>query len=191
MGAVVFEPLGILTFGAVLASLGEFPRIKADPRPALGVLALAAFLLGRSWLLLSFPCGDQSQRRHLAAVGAILPLGRHAAPKPRRRSAVVPGVTLGLVLLLHSVGSIDRAEYITAVIYLNLLVATCQLVHAVNLDRLAALAEVEAHKRELEERVVQRTARLNASAAARRHRPGSATSARPGPAFRMRRHEVP
>ena len=63
---------------------------------------------------------------------------------------------------LRSVGSIDRVEYVTAVIYLNLLVATCQLVHAVNLDRLTALAEVEARKRELEERVVQRTARLNA-----------------------------
>ena len=69
---------------------------------------------------------------------------------------------VGLLLLLRHLGSIDRAEYITTIIYLNLLVATCQLVHAVNLDRLAALADVEARKRDLEERVVQRTARLNA-----------------------------
>ena len=48
-------------------------------------------------------------------------------------------------------------------IYLNLLVATCQLLHAVNLDRLAALAEVETQKRELETRVAERTARLTAA----------------------------
>jgi signal transduction histidine kinase len=69
---------------------------------------------------------------------------------------------VALGMLLQSVGSINRAEYVTAVIYLNLLVATCQLVHAVNLDRLTALSEVEAGKRDLEERVVLRTARLNA-----------------------------
>ena len=33
----------------------RIPRIKADPRPAIGVLALAAFLLGVLWLLLSLP----------------------------------------------------------------------------------------------------------------------------------------
>ena len=69
---------------------------------------------------------------------------------------------IALVMLLHSVGSIDRAEYVTAILYLNLLVGTCQLVHAVNLDRLAALAEIEARKRQLEERVLRRTARLHA-----------------------------
>ena len=43
--ALAFEPLGIFTFGAVLASLSEFRLIKAEPRPAIGVLALGAFLL--------------------------------------------------------------------------------------------------------------------------------------------------
>jgi signal transduction histidine kinase len=41
-------------------------------------------------------------------------------------------------------------------------VATCQLVHFVNRDRLAALAEIAAHRAELERRVAERTARLNA-----------------------------
>ena len=30
----------------------------------------------------------------------------------------------------------DRPDYFTTVLYLNLLVATCQLVHSVNLDRM-------------------------------------------------------
>ena len=159
--ALAFEPLGILTFGAVLASLGEFPRIKADPRPAIGVLALAAFLLGVLWLLLSLPMEQVSP----SGVTLLLSVPFCLWVAMQRRS--LDGAALsflashvGLLLLLHDVGSIDRAEYVTAIIYLNLLVATCQLVHAVNLDRLAALAEVEARKRELEERVVQRTARL-------------------------------
>ena len=163
MRALVFEPLGILTFGAVLASLGELPRIKADPRPAIGVLALGAFLLGVLWLLLSLPMEQVSP----SGVTLLLSVPFCLWVAMQRRS--LDGAALSflashvaLVLLLHSVGSIDRAEYVTAIIYLNLLVATCQLVHAVNLDRLAALAEVEARKRELEERVVQRTARLNA-----------------------------
>ena len=162
LGAVVFEPLGILTFGAVLASLGEFSRIKADPRPAIGILALAAFLLGALWLLLSFPIAAISP----SGVTLLLSVPFCLWVAMQRRSldgAVLSFVAshLGLVMLLHSIGSIDRAEYITAIIYLNLLVATCQLVHAVNLDRLAALAQVEAQKGELEVRVLQRTARLN------------------------------
>ena len=160
---MVFEPLGIFTFGAVLASLGEISRVKADPRPAISVLALAAFLLGVLWLLLSLPTRAISP----SGVTLLLSVPFCLWVAMQRRSldgAVLSFVAshLGLVILLHSVGSIDRAEYITAIIYLNLLVATCQLVHAVNLDRLAALAEVEAQKDALEVRVLQRTARLNA-----------------------------
>jgi len=161
--ALVFEPLGVLTFGAVLASLGELHRIGADPRPAISIFALGAFLLGVLWLLLSLPLEPVSP----SGVTLLLSVPFCLWVAMQRRS--LDGAALsflashvGLVMLLHSVGSIDRAEYITAIVYLNLLVATCQLVHAVNLDRLAALAEVEARKRELEERVVQRTARLNA-----------------------------
>jgi signal transduction histidine kinase len=161
--AVVFEPFGILTFGAVLASLGEFPGIRSDPRPALGVLALGAFLLTVLWLLLSLPMDQVSP----SGVTLLLSVPFCLWVAMQRRSldgAVLSFLAahVGLFLLLRHLGLIDRAEYITSIIYLNLLVATCQLVHAVNLDRLAALAEVEARKRDLEERVVQRTARLNA-----------------------------
>ena len=161
--ALVFEPLGILTFGAVLASLGELPRIKADPRPAIGVLALGAFLLGMLWLLLSLPMEQVSP----SGVTLLLSVPFCLWIAMQRRSLDGAALSflashLALVILLHRVGSIDRAEYVTTIIYLNLLVATCQLVHAVNLDRLAALADVEARKRELEERVLQRTARLHA-----------------------------
>ena len=161
--ALVFEPFGILTFGAVLASLGELPRIRSDPRPALGVLALGAFLLALLWLILSLPLElvSPSGVTLLLSVPFCLWVAmRHRSLDGAALSFVASHA--GLVLLLHDVGSIDRVEYVTAIIYLNLLVATCQLVHAVNLDRLAALAEVRARKDELEERVAQRTARLNA-----------------------------
>jgi signal transduction histidine kinase len=161
--ALAFEPLGILTLGAVLASVTEFPRIRANPRPALGVVALGAFLLVALWLLLHLPMRQVSP----SGVTLVLSVPFCLWVAMQRRS--LDGAALSLVaslvalmMLLQSVGSIDSAEYVTAVIYLNLLVATCQLVHAVNLDRLTALSEIEARKRELEERVVQRTARLNA-----------------------------
>lgn len=160
--AVAFEPLGILTFGAVLASLGELPRIKGDPSPAIGVFALGALLLGVLWLLLSLPLEEISP----SGVTLLLSVPFCLWVAMQRRSLDGAALSflashLALVLLLVAVGSVGRAEYITAIVYLNLLVATCQLVHAVNLDRLAALADVEARKRELEARVAQRTARLN------------------------------
>jgi signal transduction histidine kinase len=68
---------------------------------------------------------------------------------------------LAMLLVLREAGSVTRADYVTTVVSLNLLVATCQLVHFVNRDRLAALAEIAAHRAELERRVAERTARLN------------------------------
>jgi signal transduction histidine kinase len=67
-----------------------------------------------------------------------------------------------MLMLLDRTGSVTQIEYVTAVLYLNLLVATCQLVHSVNRDRLNALAENAAHRAELERRVAERTARLEA-----------------------------
>ena len=161
--ALVFEPFGILTFGAMLASYSELPQIKADPRPAINVFALGAFLLCVLWLLLSEPM----EQVNPSGVTLLLSVPFCLWVAMQRRSLDGAALSflashIALVMLLGSVGSIDRVEYVTAVIYLNLLVATCQLVHAVNLDRLTALAELEARKRELEARVVQRTARLNA-----------------------------
>ena len=115
------------------------------------------------WLLLSLPVEQVSP----SGITLLLSVPFCLWVAMQRRS--LDGAALsfvashvGLVLLLRAVGSIDRAEYVTAIVYLNVLVATCQLVHAVNLDRLAALAEVEARKVDLEERVARRTAHLNA-----------------------------
>jgi signal transduction histidine kinase len=158
-----FEPLGILTFCSILANLREFRGVLADPRPALGIFALALALLGVLWLLLSLPRPEVSpsgvtlmvavpfclwvamQRRSLDG-GALSFAAAHAA----------------MLMILHQAGSVARVDYVTTILYLNLLVATCQLVHAVNLDRMNALAENAAHRAELERRVAERTARLAA-----------------------------
>jgi signal transduction histidine kinase len=162
--ALVYEPLGLMTFGAVLASLPEAPRVRADPGPALGTAALGLFLLGALWLALASPIGAPSP----SGVTLLLSLPYCLWIAMQRRS--LDGAALSflaahavLVMLLVETGSILRPEFVTTVIYLNLLVAVSQLVHAVNLDRLAALAEVETQKRELEARVVERTAKLTAA----------------------------
>jgi signal transduction histidine kinase len=67
-----------------------------------------------------------------------------------------------LVVLLSEAGAITAPDFVVSMLYLGALVALCQLVHAVNLDRLGAFAEIAAHKGELEARVAERTARLMA-----------------------------
>ncbi len=161
--ALVFEPLGIVTTGALLASLREHHEIRADPWPAVGIVGLAAFLLGVLWLLLTLPTEAISP----SGVTLILsvPFCLWIAMQNRSLdgaaiSFVAAHVALAMVLALT--GAIDHPDYVTTILYLNLLAMSCQLVHAVNLDRLAALEAVAAHKRDLEARVVERTARLNA-----------------------------
>jgi signal transduction histidine kinase len=161
--AAVFQPLGLFTFGAVLASLGEWRQVRADPRPAIGIALLALALLAalRAALATSSPWASPSALVLLLAIPFCLWVAM------QRRS--LDGAALSflaahaaLVILLLDLGSAASPDYATALVYLILLVATCQLVHAVNLDRLRALAEVEARKRELEARVAERTARLTA-----------------------------
>lgn len=161
--ALVFEPLGIVTAGALLASLREYREIRADPRPAVGTIGLAAFLLGVLWLLLTLP----AEAINPSGVTLILsvPFCLWIAMQNRSLdgaaiSFVAAHVALAMVLAMT--GAIDHPDYVTTILYLNLLATSCQLVHAVNLDRLAALDAVAAHKRDLEARVVERTARLNA-----------------------------
>ena len=79
--AMAFEPLGLTTFFAVLASRGEFRQILAEPGPALGIAVLALFLLGVLAVLLGLGSPLISpERGHDAAGRALLPLGRDAAP---------------------------------------------------------------------------------------------------------------
>jgi signal transduction histidine kinase len=161
--ATLFQPLGILTVGSVLASLGEWRRILADPLPALYTLALGTVLLALLWLLLALP--DPALSGSGLALLLSLPFCLWIAMQRRSLDGAALSFVaahVALVILLVSTGSIGHIDYVTAVVYLNLLVAVCQLVHAVNRDRLSALDEVEAQKAELEKRVIQRTARLHA-----------------------------
>lgn len=162
--ALAFEPMGLMTFGAVLASLREWPEVRADPRPALGTAALGLGLLAALWLVLQLQSGAHSP----SAVALLLsmPLCLWVAMQRRSLDGAAlsfAAASLLLAMLLVETGSILSPDYVRSVVYLSLLVAACQLVHAVNRDRLAALAEVERRKRELEARVAERTARLSAA----------------------------
>jgi len=159
----VFEPLGVMTFCALAFSIREWREVVADPRPAFGIVALGLVLLAALWallplsiefvrpsgltLLLSVPfCLWVAMQRRSLDGGAISFLAAQAV----------------LWLILQDAGAVAGGDMVSTVLYLNLLVATCQLVHAVNLDRLRALAENEAHKRDLEARVAERTSQLRA-----------------------------
>ncbi len=161
--AAVFEPLGILTACTVLISLRELPKVLADPRPAFGIAALGAFLLGLLWLLLRHPSP------HISPSGVTLLLSVPFCLWVAMCHRSLDGAALSLItahaamlVVLARAGSIEATDYVTTIIYLNMLVLICQLVHAVNLDRVRALAANAAQQRELEARVVERTARLNA-----------------------------
>jgi signal transduction histidine kinase len=160
--AAVFEPLGIMTACALLLSVREFPVVVANLRPAFGIVALALILLGLFWLLLG-AAGEQASRSGIALALSV-PFCLWVAMQRRSLDgAALSFVAAHLVLLfmLHACGTIDHAEFVNTIIYLDLLVATCQLVHAVNIDRVRAFAEIEAHKRDLEARVAERTAKLS------------------------------
>jgi signal transduction histidine kinase len=161
--ATLFQPLGILTLGSMLASLGEWRRVLGDPLPGLYTLALGTVLLALLWLLLALP--DPALSDSGLALLLSLPFCLWIAMQRRSLDGAALSFVaahVALVILLVSTGGIGHPDYVTAVVYLNLLVAVCQLVHAVNRDRLSALDEVEAQKAELEKRVIQRTARLHA-----------------------------
>jgi signal transduction histidine kinase len=157
----VFEPLGVLTFGSVLGNLREFREVAANPRPALGIAGLALALLAALWLLLVLPLAQVS------ASGVTLLLAIPFCLWVAMQQRSLDGAALSFVaahaamlMILRDSGSVTSPDYVTTVVYLNLLVATCQLVHSVNRDRLAALAENAAHRSGLERRVAERTARL-------------------------------
>jgi signal transduction histidine kinase len=161
--ALVYQPFGLLTSGAMLASLREWPEVRADFLPAFRIVALASVLIVLLLVLLSLelPGPTPSGLTLLVSVPLCLWVAM------QRRS--LDGATLSflaaqivLFVLLAQTGGIAHLDLVTSVVYLNVLVAVCQLVHAVNRDRLIALAEVEAQRSELERRVRERTAKLRA-----------------------------
>jgi signal transduction histidine kinase len=162
--ALVFEPLGIMTVCAVLFTLGEVRAIMDDARPAIGTALLAAGLLA---ILLVMVSGAGAGLLRLPGMTLLLSLPFCLWVAMQRRSldgaaiALVASHVL-LVVLLSEAGAITAPDFVVSMLYLVALVALCQLVHAVNLDRLGAFAEIAAHKGELEARVAERTARLMA-----------------------------
>ena len=161
--AAVFEPLGILTFCTVLGNFHEFRQIRADPRPTVGIAALAVVLLGLLWALLELP--PEIVNRSGVTLLLSVPFCLWVAMQQRSLDGGVLSylaALAALVIVRREVPSVLHPDFIATVVYLSLLVLVCQLVHAVNLDRLLALAEVEGHKRELEARVAERTEKLSA-----------------------------
>jgi hypothetical protein len=124
-------------------------------------VAIAAALLGILGLLLSLP------QEVVSPSGTTLllsvPFCLWVAMQHRSLDGAVVSFLaahVALYMILRDAGSVDTIQYVTTALYLVLLVMTCQLVHSVNRDRLAALAEVAAHRAELEARVAERTQRL-------------------------------
>ncbi len=159
--AWIFQPLGLATCAAALATLAEVDQVRDDPGPAIGIAAFGLVLLAALGILLDFG-------GHLDPSAVTLLL---AAPfclwiAMQRRSfdgAVISlaAVNVALcILLLHFGGAVTAPGFVATVAFLNLLVLTCQLVHAVNRDRLDAIDETLAHRRDLERRVDERTAML-------------------------------
>lgn len=156
--AAAFAPLGIMTFCSVLFSRKEAGTVVRHPRPALGILLVGLGLLGVLRFLLERPFD------HVSPSGITLMLSVPFCLWVAMQRRSLDGAALSflaahaaLLVLLGQVESITSGDYVATILYLNLLVATCQLVHAINLDRLAALEEIAAHKRELERRVQERT----------------------------------
>ncbi|MEM8569652.1 MAG: ATP-binding protein [Pseudomonadota bacterium] len=156
--AAAFAPLGIMTFCSVLLSRDDFRTVLRHPRPALGIVlvGLGLLLILRFLLELRFEYVSPSGLTLMLSVPFCLWVAM------QRRS--LDGAALSflaayaaLFVLLGQVGSVTSGDYVVTILYLTLLVATCQLVHAINLDRLAALEEIAAHKRDLERRVQERT----------------------------------
>ncbi len=159
--AAAFVPFGLLTLGPVLLNLREYPKIRADLRPTGIAVALAVVLLALLGLMLSLP------QEMVSPSGATLFLAVPFCLWVAMQDRTLDGAAVSflashaaLYMILRQAGSVETAHFVTTVLYLNLLIMTCQLVHSVNRDRLAALADLAAHKAELELRVAQRTQRL-------------------------------
>ena len=159
--AWIFEPLGLATCAAALATAAEVDRVREDPGPAIGIAAFGLVLLAALAILLDL--GDSLDPGAVTLLLAV-PFCLWIAMQRRSFDGAVislAAVNVALcILLLHFGGAITAPGFVTTIVLLNLLVLTCQFVHAVNRDRLDAIDENLAHRRDLESRVDERTARL-------------------------------
>lgn len=160
---LLYEALGLLTFSAIVLNLDEADVVRANPQVTLAIASFGIVLLGALWILLSLPL--TAVRASDMAVLLSLPIALWIAMQPRSLDgAAITFVVMhaALFLLVSVSGAVTDADFVVTILYLVVLTVACQLIHSVNLDRLAALADNRAHKRELEMRVEERTARLRA-----------------------------
>lgn len=158
---LVFEPFGILTCAAMIFNLRHLREALADPVPSLGILAVGLCLTAILAVVLHVPGVSASGAALLLSTPFCLWVAMQRRSADGSALSFVAGHTVVLLVFARTDGLTDPS-FVSAVLYLDLLVATCQLVHAVNLDRLGAIAALELHQHQLEERVVQRTAQLKA-----------------------------
>ncbi|WP_175478958.1 ATP-binding protein [Rubrimonas cliftonensis] len=74
--------------------------------------------------------------------------------------AVLAGTFSSLAMMAQEDGGVWSSAFLYTLAYLTLLIVSCHTVHAVNLDRLASMADAETGRRELERRIDERTAML-------------------------------
>ena len=158
---LVFEPFGLLTFTTMVFTLRHLRAALADPVPTLGILAVGFCLTGILAVVLHVPGVSASGAALLLSTPFCLWVAMQRRSADGSALSCVAGHTVVLLVFARTDGLMDPS-FVSAVLYLDLLVVTCQLVHAVNLDRLGAIAELELHQQQLEERVIQRTAQLKA-----------------------------
>lgn len=158
---LVFEPFGILTCTTMVFTLRHLRAALTDPAPTLGILAVGFCLTGILAVVLQVPGVSASGAALLLSTPFCLWVAMQRRSSDGAALSFVAGHTVVLLVFARTGGLADPS-FVSAVLYLDLLVATCQLVHAVNLDRLGAIAALEVHQQHLEERVAQRTAQLKA-----------------------------
>ncbi|TPE47573.1 sensor histidine kinase [Amaricoccus solimangrovi] len=157
----LFLPLGIVTAFPVISHAGEWRAVAEDPWPAIRMALVGALLVAVLALVLR-----ETDPGFTAGTALVLsmPFCLWVAIQPRTLDGALVGLLAAhavLYLVLRDAGtSVLDPAYLLTTLYLNLLIVTAQFVHAVNRDRLDALAEVAARGAELEARVEQRTAKL-------------------------------
>ncbi|MEM8754685.1 MAG: ATP-binding protein [Pseudomonadota bacterium] len=153
--------LGVASVAAVIARLDEFAGLKRLDRATLGATCLTIVLVGIVGAILAI--GEPFEGRSTIIVLLAVPISIWLALMPHSLSGTLIslfGYQSALWLVLQDVGGPSDPEYgLVSTAYLVLVVAF-QLVHALNRDRLSAMAQIERQNDELERRVEERTASL-------------------------------
>lgn len=151
---LAFEPLGLVIFGPVFANLRELRATLRAWRATLAMAAAAAVLLTAFGQLLRFSFGGIMTGWIMIVLS--MPLSVLVSIQPiSLPGALVAALAIlpALHMLLGETGTVASLDYVSAALSLLVVVASWQITHMVNRDRIAALAEVEARVRERTERL--------------------------------------